>query len=727
MHSFSGASFSPQPMHGWTVQHAVRELWQNLRDGAAAAFGPGPLEMTFSASRCTLERLLQDAEDRLEGGEEAEERYDDGEEEDREGDEFAVPLLGRIELSCGGIRVGSINASAANTLIFTQRFAALQPRHLLLASSKSGAAAGAHGEGFKVAINLLLTRGFGVTYTMDGQRWRFVHAPLHSEDVLTMVVEMTRTPVASPDLVIEVTGTRAGALFRLEQDWEVIHAALAVSQDELAASTTLSPVALPSAALLSAALSSAAPSSAAPPSAVPPAAAPASATSLSDVFPSAAPMSTTLPLVLRSNADCVCVLPQLAGRVYCRNLYVNFDEAGLACLGLTVNLDCQLQRDRHALPPRLPSVIGRVLGALALLPAQASSYKALCEHLLAAFRAHPEELCDYAPRLRELLRAHAAAQAGCEAREVVFLSGAERPGEGLSGLGLTLVPHAGDLADRSSERDILLERVSRLGDWVPSPGSRQAVRLGWLNALLDAVAGLGGWSRFPLCVKADPVSGSGGRPCAPYVRLAFKDPTRCCCYMSCQLLEKPTGWRDAAQYLAMELVSCVVPSDCTALLTQHICTFLSNPVTFTAAGWRSVTHGEEEEPVRSNPPAAGPVGPTLMSTQSHGVGHGDASVHIPPCGGAMLQFPGAPPPDGDFMEPPPPCSCIPPLSRLLAHSVPGDGSDGSARMLYVDAAVLLEAEVAGGPLETVKAALPGLLLRFDAIVHRWGGGRRGGG
>lgn len=225
-----------QPMHGWTVQHAIRELWQNLRDGAAAAFGPGVLATTFSADRCILARLLRDIsvdfadKEGIDEGSDGEEEWDEedecaeeegdeeGGEEDKEAaaeasqsrpcnmtegdsatreegfvsahDVDAEPLLGRVELSVNGVPVGSVDASAANVVVFTQRFTALQPRHLLLASSKGAHAAGAHGEGFKVAINLLLSRGFGVTYIMDGQRWRFIHEPRHSADVLTMVVQV---------------------------------------------------------------------------------------------------------------------------------------------------------------------------------------------------------------------------------------------------------------------------------------------------------------------------------------------------------------------------------------------------------------------------------------------------------------------------------------------------------------------------------------------------------
>lgn len=525
---------------------------------------------------------------------------------------------------------------------------------------------------------------------------------------------MTRTLVASTDLVIEVTGPGAGALFRLEQDWDVVNAAL----------LELVPRA-------------------------------------PDVPPVSAPPPSQALLLLRSGAASLCVHPLLAGRVYCRNIFVNIDR-DLTLLGLTVNLDCRLQRDRHELPQGLPEIIGGIVKALAgqhQYSAKSSDksvpvvtqtlYTAFCAHLLSAFRNHPTELHAFAPTMREPLRVHAAALAGCKPRNVVFLRDSEQSGEGLAGLGLQLLPNSGELSDRSNERDILLARVSRLPPWVPLVGSRQAVRVHWFDALLLSITGLGGWGRFRLCVVG--VSNS-----APFVRLAHADQSNLRCYVSSQLIENPQGWRQMAQLLSIELMCYLLPLKYGTVLSQLIAYYMQNPIVFALTGWNFLNHGAdvmESMPlptpshdvapsastlphrqthlgavvVESEPPStqwhyiAPPVS-ILHSTQTRSgesVGEGDTCVRVPPCGGALLAFPGAPPPDGDFIEPPPPCACIPPLCRLVTRSicVPGAG-ETDRRTLYVDSAVMKEAETAGGPLETVMQSMPVLLRRFDAIVRR---------
>lgn len=160
---------------GWTLEHAIRELWQNFRDGVAAAFGEGSLVPSFRGDG----------------------RRPRG-------------LAGHIALSREGVPVGSVDASTPDVLIFRQRFAVLQPRHLALASVKSGNAVGAHGEGFKVAINFLLKRGFTVTYTMDGQCWHFEHRALHDAVVKNMV--RTRGGVGWGGVTVGVGGWGRGAV-----------------------------------------------------------------------------------------------------------------------------------------------------------------------------------------------------------------------------------------------------------------------------------------------------------------------------------------------------------------------------------------------------------------------------------------------------------------------------------------------------------------------------------
>lgn len=146
-------------------------------------------------------------------------------------------MAGHIALFRDGVPVGSVDASSRDALVFRQRFAVLHPRHLALASVKSGSAVGAHGEGFKVAINFLLQRGYRVTYTMDGQRWEFLYRALHDKVVQNMVsagggavrsvqggeiscppqvVVFRRTGEPRDDLLIEVHGAGAGALFDIK-------------------------------------------------------------------------------------------------------------------------------------------------------------------------------------------------------------------------------------------------------------------------------------------------------------------------------------------------------------------------------------------------------------------------------------------------------------------------------------------------------------------------------
>lgn len=583
---------SAQPMHGWTLRHAIRELWQNFRDGVSAGFGAGPLVPSFSSGRAVLAELLHEAC-----------REDDGETGgfDFSGDGSVASndaLLGRVSLSCGGVGVGSIDASAPDTLIFRQRFAALQPTHLLLASSKGSSSAGAHGEGFKVAINFLLRHGFSVTYAMDGQRWSFVHRSLHSPDILTMVVEMRRTRVASTDLVIEICGPEAASLFRIDQDWELLNAALA------ATSFT------------------------------------------SDAIMWAVPPSA--PPNLRTPGEVVSVNSSFRGRVYCRNLFVAVDY-GLSFLGLAVNLDFKLQRDRHELPRDLPKFVGRALKALAVLHGHAAPpMGALCEHVLAAFRGVPE-LHEYAPRLRELLRAHVAWREGCKLDEVVFLHGDDRNGA-LSGLGLVQISHAGELADRCTE-DIALERISRLVAWEPELGGREAVRLGWLAALTGAVSGF--WEdgfKLQLCAKVQTPGVEGGT-CVPFLRIKLAS-AQGHCYISSQHIDDPAGWRIAAQLLSAELSPLLPSRDDGAAMASALAG--QSRARLRGVARRSLACGSQPATDDATTPMSSSrclkTRTCLESTQSHDAAAA-ADEHVPACSGAARGFPRVPPPDVDFVEP----------------------------------------------------------------------------
>lgn len=687
-----------QPMHGWSLQHCARELWQNLRDGVASSFGAGPLVPTFSIDQPVMAELLRT----LGAAKPA-----------------AEPLLGHIALTWGDVSVGSVDASDASALIFRQRFAVLHPRHLLLASTKGADSAGAHGEGFKVAINFLLRHGFTITYTMNGQCWRFVHQPLHCPDILTMVVEMRPNCVASSELVVEVRGPGAGGLFRLEQDWDLVHAAsIAAVPTVGVVEGTFPIVPVPGDA----------------------AAAPATAAvtgSTEDVIDGAAlivPVRLPVPaapLTLRTHREALSVNAMLAGRVYCRSLFVNMDR-GLGVLGLTANLDFELQRDRQTLPYSLPFIVETALKSMVLLHGQASpSVVAMCEHLLGAFRGGTA-LYDYAPRLRELLRAHVAWQKGCDPASVLFFGDDKRFGE-LEGLGLVLHPHAGELADRVNLSDVLLKRVSRLADWEPKPGGQEAARVGWLAALVGTATKFAGWARFALCIKVLPDTR------VSFLRLEVADSR---CYLSSRLVVDPIGWRIAAVLLSTEITPFVKRED-QHILSHLFASFMDNPIALTRDGWTPPPPLPQAEggPMKPSPGGAGaptdnalggattwtsemlqmaeteegeagvsrPCPPCdLESTQSHDA---RAAVFIPTCKGATLAF--TAPPHRAFVEPPPECSCIPRISSIVARSVM---VHGVLRTLYVETAVLSEAEA--GPLDVVIRALPVLLPRFDAIIRR---------
>lgn len=341
-------------MHGWTKEHAIRELWQNLRDGVASVFGEGRLTPTFSGA--------------------------------------SAGLAGRIELQVDGVEVGFVDASARNTLVLQQRFAVLQPRHLALASVKTGSAAGAHGEGavesdvrkcvslysrrldhsagFKVAINFLLNRGFRVVYRMDCQRWDFEYRPLHDRTVQNMVVVM-HSDSPRDEMLIEVSGPDAGALFRLENDWDLMRAKRA--------------------------------------------------------------LTGRLPPALRVYSEELVVTADttLAGRVYNKSLFVASSD-GLAALGVACNLALDLQRDRHALPANLPSKFADALqSAMSVNEPGSPQVAEVCSHLIEKFREGDADAEHFAPALRDALRSFVALRIGVDdPAAVVFLAaGADRTAE----------------------------------------------------------------------------------------------------------------------------------------------------------------------------------------------------------------------------------------------------------------------------------------------------------
>jgi hypothetical protein len=92
------------PMHGWRIEHAAREFWQNTVDGCSSVFGDvRPVR--------------------------------------------AGP--GRVELltSIEAVPVACVDSTRPDTLFITQYMAVLLPKHLQLGSLKEGGAlaAGCHG------------------------------------------------------------------------------------------------------------------------------------------------------------------------------------------------------------------------------------------------------------------------------------------------------------------------------------------------------------------------------------------------------------------------------------------------------------------------------------------------------------------------------------------------------------------------------------------------------
>lgn len=124
---------SSQPLHGWTRSHALRELWQNFKDGFRGTFG------RVKFSRDTTRPGYYVA--------------------------TTVPEWKHV---------GSVDCRDENVLSIEQHECILTIENLQLASMKGGEREiGGHGEGFKLGINLLLREGFQVKYIMPGQNWEF--------------------------------------------------------------------------------------------------------------------------------------------------------------------------------------------------------------------------------------------------------------------------------------------------------------------------------------------------------------------------------------------------------------------------------------------------------------------------------------------------------------------------------------------------------------------------
>lgn len=537
-------SFSnSQPMHGWTAEHAVRELWQNLRDGVVASFDMGVTDTLVPTITATTRRLA-----------------------------------GRLELKLGGVAVGSVDACTADTLVFRQLYAVLQPRHLALSSVKDGnvnggRAAGAHGEGFKVAVNFLLRRGFSVTYTMDRQRWSFEHRALHDADVRNMVVIMKHAE-AREDLLIEIHGPGAGALFQLNSDWELMRA----SQSQSLA------------------------------------------------------RGAVLPPVLRAYREELVVTadPTMVGRVYNKCLFVDRSD-GIASLGLAVNLDLDLQRDRQALPANLATKLADALqSAMSVNGSTDPQVVAVCRHLIAKFGEGHRDAEPFAAVLREILRTFVAQQLDVEPAMIIFL-----PAAGtaifaeLTDLGFLPQANAGSLSERWDVDKFALARVATFDDW-EAPAGEPACRLAWLTQLLQALLGICDpyWGEhMKMCVKRFPPASR-----AYFGRLQYnKADAKYNFFLSPSCLMELEGWRIAAQMMCGEIFNQCMANGKHARLAAASVAFLGSPQAFRAAEW-----------------ATREVRASVIDTSGNGAGSASSSaagsgVSTPASGGSASSMPASPP------------------------------------------------------------------------------------
>ena len=391
-----------QLMHGWDKSHAVRELWQNLRDGVKEAYSNG------------------------------------------KGDVITTPRfeIARITLSVGGEDAAYVDWSAPGSLVLWQRYAVLKTQHLLLSSDKKDVRnehigyAGCHGEGFKVAINFLLGRGFRVTYEMDRQRWTFEHVALPGTGVSKMEVSVHHTEISRDHMIITIAGAGAGTLFDPNVDWDLFCAKTLVLADP---------------------------------------------TALSD-----------RSLGVHSQKLVLTSAIKMAGRTYNRGLFVAMSDE-LEKLGLCVNLDFDMQRDRHTLPSNLPMKVGDVVQQAMSLrglepPAglEPRVVDAMCKGLFSRFSPAKQAAEWLAPALREHLRSFYANIHSVPSRDVVFVLGDDFNATLLMDVGLTPILNAGSLTDAKDFDTLILGRVRNMPIYTPTD-PRELERLGWLNKFATAM------------------------------------------------------------------------------------------------------------------------------------------------------------------------------------------------------------------------------------------------
>jgi hypothetical protein len=171
-----------QPLHGWEPMHALRELWQNFRDGLQASFGDVQFSRAPNDKDCYVARVKGEVD-----------RY-----------------------------VGLVDCSDPNMLIIVQQQCILTIEHLQLASSKTSEVdRGGHGEGFKLGINILLRLGYTVKYVMPRQNWEFELKSVLTPNFRNMCVRFADSEDRD-ELVILVAGANASRLFHPNLDIDLV-------------------------------------------------------------------------------------------------------------------------------------------------------------------------------------------------------------------------------------------------------------------------------------------------------------------------------------------------------------------------------------------------------------------------------------------------------------------------------------------------------------------------
>jgi hypothetical protein len=168
-----------QPLHGWVKADAIREFWQNFKNGLSNTFEGA--DIRFSVEN-----------------------------------DLVLARAGQHEL-------GRVDLRDRDSIVFTQKFCLLEESHLQLASFKSKDSIGGHGEGFKVGINLLLRFNTTITYTMPFKTWKFSLKNVYGEHFCNMVADIENINIDSDDMVIKISGRNIKAAFEVPMDIDLMN------------------------------------------------------------------------------------------------------------------------------------------------------------------------------------------------------------------------------------------------------------------------------------------------------------------------------------------------------------------------------------------------------------------------------------------------------------------------------------------------------------------------